>query len=247
MDRELFSGMVREMLLRDGAVEFPGLGNLQFQTCPASFSDRGFTLNPPFRKLVFVQEGRNSAGLAAVRKPSALSSLYASANGISMDRAVIVVAETLEELIAELTPLHDCGLPGLGRFRMMRDGSLFFVQDQSVELCPAYDILRPVSLKSLDKETSAVTTAPSAAAVVNVADDHPAAPSEASEPSGAVEKPVCRKKGRGRRAVLWTVCSAVVLLAVFFAALAILGRTDPQLVDPLLYSEQQLDVLYLRF
>ena len=42
------------------------------------------------------------------------------------------------------------------------------------------------------------------------------------------------------RIVLWSVLGLVVL---FFALLAILGRVAPQLVDPLLYNSQELELL----
>ena len=53
--------MVRDLVLQQDKVVVPGLGVFIAEFVPASFSDRGYTLNPPYRKLSFVAEGAGSA------------------------------------------------------------------------------------------------------------------------------------------------------------------------------------------
>jgi len=266
MDKALFSGMVKELLLRDGEVELPGLGLLHTVICPASFSDRGFTLNPPYKKIVFsADEVKNSGGFAA-EKPSELASLYAAANNIPTQRAIIAMGETLVGLKLSVTPSQDYDLPGLGRFRRMMDGSLFFVQSQDVAVFPAFDNLSPVSLKSHDNlgevgeqdvvkvpgaETPAQPSQPEQLSQSEQesqpSQEQTSQPSQEQTSQPSQEQPAMAKKARLGRAVAWTFGTVAIMLALCLVSLAILGRTNPEIVDPLLYTEEQMDVLYARF
>ena len=45
--------MVKELILDDDKVVLPGLGCFVAEIVPAYFSDKGYTINPPYRKLYF--------------------------------------------------------------------------------------------------------------------------------------------------------------------------------------------------
>lgn len=248
MDKALFSSMVKELLLRDGYAELPGLGTLHFIVCPASFSDRGFTLNPPFKKLVFSSDGNSAAGTFAVEKPSELSSLYSAANEMPLQGSIIAIGEFIEELKSSVTPTQDFELPFLGKFRRMRDGSLFFVQGQDVSLCPSFDNLPAVSLKTLDAQQSAQPAQPDAISETDSAvagqPDANSATQPAAQPTPLAVK---TRKSTGGKVVAWAFGVVFVAALIFAVSLAVIGRTNPQVIDPLLYSEEQLDVLYSRF
>ena len=53
MKLETLSGLIVQLVLENGRVMLPQLGAFMRETVPASFSDRGFTLLPPYRRLVF--------------------------------------------------------------------------------------------------------------------------------------------------------------------------------------------------
>ena len=53
MDIDLLSKMVKELILDDDKVVLPGLGCFVAEIVPAYFSDKGYTINPPYRKLYF--------------------------------------------------------------------------------------------------------------------------------------------------------------------------------------------------
>ena len=55
MDIDLLSKMVKELILDKDEVELPGVGTFVAETVPATFSDKGYTINPPYRKLSFRQ------------------------------------------------------------------------------------------------------------------------------------------------------------------------------------------------
>ena len=72
MDVELLARMVGDLILDHDALDLPGLGSFVAQDMPASFSDRGYTINPPYRRLSFTE---------TVRGDSLLAELYARDNG----------------------------------------------------------------------------------------------------------------------------------------------------------------------
>ena len=57
MDIDLFSDMVKGLILDNDEVTLPGLGTFVSEVMPSTFSDKGYTINPPYRKLSFRQRG----------------------------------------------------------------------------------------------------------------------------------------------------------------------------------------------
>lgn len=55
MDTPLLAKMVRELILENDAVTLPGIGTFVAELVGASFSDKGYTINPPYRRLSFTQ------------------------------------------------------------------------------------------------------------------------------------------------------------------------------------------------
>ena len=53
MDIDLLSRIVKELITDHDKVGLPGLGTFVAEVVPASFSDKGYTINPPYRRLSF--------------------------------------------------------------------------------------------------------------------------------------------------------------------------------------------------
>ena len=53
MDIDLLSKMVRQLILEHDKVFLPGLGAFVAEIVPSTFSDKGYTVNPPYRRLSF--------------------------------------------------------------------------------------------------------------------------------------------------------------------------------------------------
>ena len=53
MDIDLFSNIVKDLILDNDEVTLPGLGTFVSELMPSSFSDKGYTINPPYRRLSF--------------------------------------------------------------------------------------------------------------------------------------------------------------------------------------------------
>ena len=60
MDIDLLSKMVKELILDNDKVVLPGLGTFVAKVVPSTFSDKGYTINPPYRKLYFRSEYTNN-------------------------------------------------------------------------------------------------------------------------------------------------------------------------------------------
>lgn len=150
MDIDLLSKMVADLILERDEVALPGVGVFVAEIVPASFSDRGYTINPPYRRLSFRQrEGSDRS----------LINLYARANGIGMPDAERLLLDFLDELKSVLTSRKTIIFPGLGRLRATRENHFFFVPDESLNIYPEGFGLQPLSLKFRNPEEDVAHTA----------------------------------------------------------------------------------------
>ena len=51
MDIDLLAKMVKEAILDHDTVTLPGVGCFVAELVPSTFSDKGYTINPPYRRL----------------------------------------------------------------------------------------------------------------------------------------------------------------------------------------------------
>lgn len=260
MDVDFLSRMVRELVQDYNSLSLPGLGTFEVEDMPASFSDRGYTVNPPYRSLRF--SGRQS-------EDGLLASLYARDNdSVSLSEAKAIIEQFLRGLAETLKESKTVELPGLGRLRATRENVLFFVPDDELDISPDSCGLVPVSLRThsrvelpslsfvTDKpapEQNYTVEAPAAGPADAEAqtEAQPEAPAEA-QPDAPVKPRVVKisgsKSGRRRRrrrlppAARVTVaafCAVLVLLAAFAAV----SRIFPGSTDRLLYSAEELEIL----
>lgn len=139
MDIDLLSKMVKEIILEADAVTLPGLGSFVTEIVPASFSDRGYTINPPYRRLYFSPKQGDD---------TLLVDLYASSNPVSHEDATRIVVEFLARMKEELKVRKTIVFPELGRLRATRENNFFFVSDEDLDIYPYGFGLEPISLKN---------------------------------------------------------------------------------------------------
>lgn len=133
------SKMVKELILDHDRVSLPGLGTFVAEIVPASFTDKGYTINPPYRRLSFRQtEGEDSL----------LVSWYASLNGVSEEVASSAIEDFMAGLREVLEKRKNVIFPGLGRLRATKENNLFFIADEDLDIYPEGFGLSPVSLKT---------------------------------------------------------------------------------------------------
>ena len=139
MDIDLFSKMIKELILDSDRVVLPGLGCFVAEMVPATFSDKGYTINPPYRRLSFRS------------KPDAddaLMNFYAESNGLDRDVACRILGDFIAELRTVIFTKKLVVLPGLGRLRATKENNIFFIADEDLDIYPAGFGLEPISLKT---------------------------------------------------------------------------------------------------
>lgn len=291
MDIDLLSKMVKELILDRDRVVLPGLGAFVAEIVPSTFSDKGYTINPPYRRLFF--RSRPDEG-------DDLISFYASSNNVELDIADRIIKDFVRELKGVLHEKKTVVFPGLGRLRATKENHVFFVADESLDIYPDGFGLEPISLKTHQETVEEVSAAvvglrslldtpavkepavaPQPAAVPEPAVvpeptkvPEPAVvpqPAVVPEPAAAPEpvvvpepvpepapepapeptpKPVPEPAPESApvagpssrpfvKAAAWIFAAAAAVLVI----LAVAGRVCPDLVDPLLYSSEDLEIV----
>ena len=67
MDVALLSISIKEIILEKDSVGVPGVGTFIAELVPSTFSDKGYTINPPYRRLSFTRKATED-GLLAERE-----------------------------------------------------------------------------------------------------------------------------------------------------------------------------------
>lgn len=279
MDIELLSRMVAELIVKNDSVGLPGMGSFVAEIVPASFSDRGYSITPPYRKLSFK---------GGYPTDSLLVDYYAKSNGTDKEEARSTITDYVIQMKSVLKERKTIIFPGLGKLRATKDNTFFFVPDENLDIYPDGITLQPISLKthSVSSEELAravssiselIAAQPKPAETTQLSDsqdtaevDQPAAEQPASDPQpevavqpGPSEQPVPSDQpaqpaqaeqpaattidpepdnGKSKRWWIWPLV-VLGLVIVALAVFMILGRTAPDLIDPLLYTPEELLII----
>ena len=300
MDIELLSRMVAELIVKNDSVGLPGMGSFVAEIVPASFSDRGYSITPPYRKLSF---------RGGYPTDSLLVDYYAKSNGTDKEEARSTITDYVIQMKSVLKERKTIIFPGLGKLRATKDNTFFFVPDENLDIYPDGITLQPISLKTHSvsseelaravssiseliaaqpkpAETTQLSDSQDTAEVDQPAADQPAAdpqpevavqpgpseqPVQAEQPAadpqpevavqpGPSEQPVPSDQpaqaeqpaattidpepdnGKSKRWWIWPLV-VLGLVIVALAVFMILGRTAPDLIDPLLYTPEELRII----
>ena len=190
MDIDLFSEMIKNLILDNDEVTLPGLGTFVSELMPSTFSDKGYTINPPYRRLSFRQRENNA--------DTSLYDFYSQVNDLDGDTSSRILGDFISGLREQLLTKKLVVLPGLGRLRATKENTFFFIADEDLDIYPYGCGLGPVSLKTheeTDEEVSAaveelqriVESAPEPAEKPAPAETPAEAPTE--EPEAEPQKP----------------------------------------------------------
>jgi nucleoid DNA-binding protein len=185
MDIDLLSKIVKEIVLDNDSVTLPGIGSFLAEIVPSSFSDKGYTINPPYRRLYFTRKEGND---------TLLVDFYASSNKVSRDDATRIVVTFLSEMRDVLKEKKTVHFPGLGRLRATKENNFFFIPDEDLDIYPAGFGLAPISLKTHEETEDEVSAAVAGIASVleeplqpQVPQEAPQVPQQAQEPQVPLE------------------------------------------------------------
>ena len=271
MNIDLLSQMVYGLILENDSLSLPGLGCFVAEMVPATFTDRGYTINPPYRKLSFRCSGPSD---------TLLVDLYAASNNVDKQIAEKVLVEFLTELKAILFAKKTVVFPGLGRLRATRENNIFFVADEGLDIFPEGFSLEPLSLKARkespedinrtvgalesilngpEPEPAESTPAESTPAESTPAESMPIEPtptestpieqapteSTPTDPAhtGTIPSDTPVKSRKIWRVIGITAAVAVAVAVVVIGGFIILAHTCPAFVDSLLYTEEELRII----
>ncbi len=273
MDIDLFSEMVRNLILDNDEVTLPGLGTFVSEVMPSSFSDKGYTINPPYRKLSFRQRGSGNDGM--------LAEFYAKVNGMELDTSGRILDEFISGLKETLQTKKVVVFPGLGRLRATKENAFFFVADEDLDIYPYGVGLEPVSLKTHEETPDEV--AKNVAALRELVED----PTPVKEPAASVAEPVeeacggvsvaeesgvaadatandafdngkeadktdfgtvrvearSKARNRGWKAAIIVVASVIGLAVMAIGIFLLLARIAPDFIDSILYTPEELRII----
>ena len=260
MDISLLSKMIGELLLDHEEVGLPGLGAFLAEMVPASFSDKGYTINPPYRRVTFIPSRSEDDSLVT---------LYSQSNGIDYDQAKAIIQHFLEETKKELLEKKMVVFPGLGRLRSTRQNNFFFITDEDLDIFPDGFGLPPVSLKNHveTKEEVQEKVEELVTLVEAPAEELPQEEAPAEEPAPVEETPLLElaeqaaeepapepepepKPRRERKpfpkwlkTTLIIILILVALAAVALATFVILAQAAPDFIDSILYTPEELRII----
>lgn len=236
MDISLLSRMIKELVMEHDNVTLPGLGMFVAELFPASFSDKGFVINPPYRRLYF--RGRKG-------EDNLLVSFYARENDVDLPAAQKLIDSMVSDIKKELDSKRVVEFPGLGKLRSTKERTLFFVADPELDIYPEGFGLRPLSLKSSEEVEQESSQASENIVAENIVPENiePEDISPVAEPETGSD---VKDEGNSsvRKVLLWLgipVAVAVVLLLVF----VLFARLFPEsrFIDSLLYSDEEIELL----
>lgn len=191
MDIDLLSKIVKELILDNDEVALPGIGSFIAEIVPSVFSDKGYTINPPYRRLSFRQKGSGDENMVI--------DFYARCNNIDTPTASRIIREFLEEMRRVLETKKSIVFPGLGKLRATKENYFFFVADEDLDIYPEGFGLEPISLKT-HEETPAEVSATMAAlrSILNPEEKEEEEASTAKGEEKAAESDVETKAESGR-------------------------------------------------
>ncbi len=296
MDIDLLSKMVKELILDNDKVVLPGLGSFVAEIVPSTFTDRGYTINPPYRKMYFREKPDEG---------NALAEFYAAENEVEVEVAEKIIADFIDDLKKTLYAKKAVVFPGLGRLRATKENNVFFIADENLDIYPEGFGLEPISLKTHEETSEEVSAAvedlksildgpevpeetpeeipeetpeeipeetPEEEAISfdelteeilpenqpeseqnpeqesepeseSESEDDPDPESEEIPDSDPDSDPEITETPKKKNAFGTILIILIILAALFFAALAYVGRYYPELIDKYLYTPEELELL----
>ena len=255
MEITLFSKCIKDLIVENDRVDVPYLGTFTAEMMPAAYSDRQTTIHPPYRKMSFhkaevtLADGRLL--LDKVRREL----------GVNLDQAGVELGWCLSRLSSELEGSKICRLPGLGVMRANARNEFFFVPADDLDIWPDGIGFEPISIK-LPKEEIPVQAGndeeEKPVQQIVLQDEKPEQQREIPDQVGndevtqvgndeviQVGKEDAAEVRHRKKLQPWVIVLIVLatLLALFIAASYLFTDFMSPVLDRLLYSKEELELL----
>ena len=239
MDIDLFSDIVKNLIVDNDEVALPGLGTFVSELMPSTFSDKGYTINPPYRRLSFRQRWNEGDTL--------LLDFYSRTNGTDKETSERIISGFLSGLKEMLQTKKAVQLPGLGRLRATKENTFFFIADEDLDIYPYGFGLEPVSLKSHEETPEEVATA---VQELHELVSEPEVPVTVVEngpvPEGEQDQQDRQEVQKASKGPINPIAVFLLILAIVLVALlvfTIVARLSPGIFDSILYTPEELRII----
>ncbi len=244
MEIGVFSKCIKELIVENDRVDVPYLGTFTAEMMPASYSDRQTTIHPPYRKMSFHKGG------ISLQEGQLLLEKVRRELGVSLDQAGVELGWCLSRLSSELEGRKRCTLPGLGMMRANARNEFFFVPDDDLDIWPDGIGFEPIAIKMPKEEMPVDIPEPVVEEASEAADGFSECEHFSSEQD---EKPEQRseipEEARVKKPLHWgwiVLIVLAVLLVLFIAASYLFTEQMSPILDRLLYSKEELELLQWR-
>lgn len=238
-DVEIFASCLRELLLENDVVTVAGLGSFITRLMPASFSDRGRTINPPYRKLSFRAAEQGDGRIFTDRLAALLPEGTDAATWLQ---------SFVKDFKEELDRVKRVELASLGAMRATAQNDYFFVASDDLDIYPEGMGLEAVTIKSsqpLEEEPEVVAEPDPEPAQAPEPERVPQPLPNHAAPASAVPaaKPGRRLKWWAIVLIVLAVLLLLLILSVIFKDILPWGASVDNFINHLLYTEEELRIL----
>ena len=263
----MLSRMLHELLLEHDQVGLPGVGTFVAEMAPASFADKGYMINPPFRKLVFHPN---------CLEDELLVDFYAKSNDVERSIADAYIKDFLLEMRKVLLDRKSLSLPELGRLRVTSSNNIFFIPGEDLDIYPEGFGLEPLSMKTHVETDDNVTISvkqryykvepevipeavpepeqiPETESVPEPMPEPEQVPASEPEPAPeptpepeSIAAPVQFPTNEEKTPIFswWSIAIIVFALAIIaLCVFIIIAQINPESLYPILYSPEELEIL----
>ena len=240
MEIGVFAKCIKELIVENDRVDVPYLGSFTAELMPATYSDRQTTIQPPYRKMSFHK------GEVSLAEGRLLLDKVRRELGVNLDQAGVELGWCLSRLNSELEGRKRCPLPGLGMMRANARNEFFFVPDDDLDIWPDGIGFEPIAIKMPKEEM------PEPVVEEASEDEKPEQRSEIPEqPQACLDAETQNRveEARVKKPLHWgwiVLIVVAVLLVLFIAASYLFTEQMSPILDRLLYSKEELELLQWR-
>lgn len=240
MEIGVFAKCIKELIVENDRVDVPYLGSFTAELMPATYSDRQTTIHPPYRKMSFHK------GEVSLAEGRLLLDKVRRELGVNLDQAGVELGWCLSRLNSELEGRKRCPLPGLGMMRANARNEFFFVPDDDLDIWPDGIGFEPIAIKMPKEEIPEPVVEEAGEAADGFSECEHFSSEQDEKPEQRSEIP---EEARVKKPLHWgwiVLIVLAVLLVLFIAASYLFTEQMSPILDRLLYSKEELELLQWR-
>lgn len=253
MKSSVIAKIIKKQIVGKSEIILPSIGAIELQDLPATFSEDGKTINPPFRKIVFNTLRFNDDDI--------LASLAADAEGVGLPEGKQIVKDYVAEVRAALSKEKRYEIEGVGVLSPSKTGGIEFTADPGFEAVSDSFGLETVCLENAEQEN----TEPENVCTEKTGETEESARPENSdgttepgktesgkteesgtkETAGKTKTAEVKKRNRRFVTLMWIF---IAVIAVIIAAALIYIFREPlrPMLEKILYDSEQLKILHFK-